>query len=150
MNDEDYMRIALDEARKAGDRGEVPIGAVIVDPGNNTVIAQDGNRTRAYNDPCAHAEILVIRQACEKAGAQRIPEYDLYVTLEPCAMCAGAISFARIKRLVFAAGDPKGGGIDHGGCFFQQPTCHHRPEVVHGPYEDEAGRILRDFFKNKR
>lgn len=150
MSDEDYMRIALEEASKAGVRGEVPIGAVLVDSKTGAVVAKDGNRTRAYNDPSAHAEMLVIRKACELAGAQRIPGHDLYVTLEPCAMCAGAISFARIDRIIFAAEDSKGGGVVHGGRFFEQPTCHHRPDVIRGPFAEEAGRILKDFFKEKR
>jgi tRNA(Arg) A34 adenosine deaminase TadA len=145
-----FMRLALEEAKNAADRGEVPIGAVIADPATGQVIARAGNRTRELHDPSAHAEILVIREACAKAGAQRIPELDLYVTLEPCAMCAGAISFARIRRLVFGALDQKGGGILHGGKFFEQPTCHHRPEVVHGLVPEECGTILQEFFRAKR
>ena len=143
------MRAAMEEAKKAASRDEVPIGAVIVDE-SGELVAQDGNRTRELNDPSAHAEILVIREACEKAEAQRIPDYTLYVTLEPCAMCAAAISFARIGRVVFGADDPKGGGILHGGKFYEQPTCHHRPDVSHGLMAYECGNILRDFFKTKR
>lgn len=144
------MALALEEAKRAAERHEVPIGAVIVNPESGEVLASNGNRTRELNDPTAHAEILVIREACEKAGAQRIPEMDLYVTLEPCAMCAGALSFARIRRVIFGASDPKGGGILHGGKFFEQPTCHHRAEIMHGVLETECGTILREFFKQKR
>jgi len=144
------MRAAMEEAKAAALRDEVPIGAVIVDPITQKIIARAGNRTRELNDPSAHAEILVIREACRLAGAQRIPDLDLYVTLEPCAMCTGAISFARIKRIIFAATDQKGGGILHGGKFYEQPTCHHKPEVLHGLMQEEAGTILKEFFKMKR
>lgn len=144
------MRAALEEAKAAADRGEVPIGAVIVDSRSGNIIARAGNATLALRDPTAHAEILAIREACALAGAQRIPDYDLYVTLEPCAMCAAAISFARIRRLVFAAPDPKGGGVAHGGQFFSQPTCHHRPEVSEGPAAAESAALLRDFFRARR
>lgn len=144
------MTLALEEAKSAAARNEVPIGAVIVDPRDNSVIASASNRTRELRDPSAHAEMLAIREACAKAGAQRIPELDLYVSLEPCAMCAAAISFARIRRLVFAAPDPKGGGVLHGGKFYEQPTCHHRPNVSHGTLADECGDILRGFFREKR
>lgn len=141
----------MEEARAAGDRDEVPIGAVIVNGATGEIIARDGNRTVARKDPTAHAEILAIRAACEKAGAQRIPECDLYVTLEPCAMCAAAISFARIRRVVFAAPDPKGGGVFHGGRFYEQPTCHHRPEVAsHAPLAAESATLLKSFFISKR
>lgn len=143
------MRAAMEEAKNAAARDEVPIGAVIVDE-NGAIVAQDGNRTRELNDPSAHAEILAIRAACEKAGAQRIPNHTLYVTLEPCAMCAGAISFARIGRVVFGASDAKGGGILHGGKFYEQPTCHHKPIVEHGLMAKECGKILKEFFKSKR
>lgn len=143
------MRAAMEEAKNAAARDEVPIGAVIVDE-NGAIVAQDGNRTRKLNDPSAHAEILVIRAACEKAGAQRIPNHTLYVTLEPCAMCAGAISFARIGRVVFGASDEKGGGIIHGGKFYEQPTCHHKPMINHGLMALECGEILKEFFKSKR
>lgn len=145
-----FMNCALEEAQKAAERDEVPIGAVIVDPQKNEIIAHNGNRTIELNDPSAHAEILVIREACAKAGAQRIPDYDLYVTLEPCAMCAGAISFARIRRVIFGAPDLKGGGILHGGQFFTQTTCHHRPVIEHGLMAAECSTILKSFFKNKR
>ncbi len=144
------MRAAMEEAKAAAARTEVPIGAVLSDPRSKSIIARNGNRTRELNDPSAHAEILVIREGCEVNSAQRIPEYDLYVTLEPCAMCAGAISFARIRRVVFAAPDPKGGGVIHGGKFFEQATCHHRPQVAHGLLADEAGEILKAFFKARR
>lgn len=150
MDDTLYMALALAEAQKAAARGEVPIGAVIIDPRSGDVIAADGNRTIEQSDPTSHAEIMVIRTACEHAGAQRIPEFDLYITLEPCAMCAAAISFARIRRIVFGASDPKGGGVLHGGRFFEQPTCHHRPMVDHGIMADECGAILKDFFQARR
>lgn len=150
MNEAGYMQIALAEAQKASERDEVPIGAVLVDSKSGEIIAQNGNRTIELNDPSAHAEMLVIREGCLKAGAQRIPECDLYVTLEPCAMCAAAISFARIRTLTFGAPDPKGGGILHGGRFFTQPTCHHRPGVQSGLLEEACGQILKDFFKTRR
>lgn len=150
MNDQDYMAIALEEARKAAARDEVPIGAVLVNRESGAIIARNGNRTRETNDPTAHAEILVIREGCEKSSAQRIPECDLYVTLEPCAMCAAAIAFARIGTLVFGAPDEKGGGVLHGGKFFEQPTCHHKIEVVNGLLADECGALLKEFFKSKR
>jgi tRNA(adenine34) deaminase len=148
MDDLDYMKMALAEALAAAERDEVPIGAVIVHGGE--VIARNGNRTREMSDPTAHAEILVIRAACAEAGAQRIPDCDLYVTLEPCAQCAAAISFARIRRLIFAACDPKGGGVLHGPRFYDQPTCHHRPEVVQMTNAPEAGALLKSFFAGKR
>ncbi len=143
------MQAALEEAKRADARDEVPIGAVLVDE-KGQIIAKNGNRTREMNDPSAHAEILCVREACKAANAQRIPGYTLYVTLEPCTMCAAALSFARIKRVVFGASDPKGGGILHGGRFYEQPTCHHKPEVSHGLMEEECGLILRDFFKKRR
>ena len=148
MNDAHFMKMALEEAKEAAGRDEVPIGAVLVRGG--AVIARNGNRTRELNDPTAHAEILVIREACQKAGAQRIPDCDLYVTLEPCAQCAGAISFARIRRLVFGAADPKGGGVDHGARVFAHPQCHHRPELFSGIGEETSARLLRDFFAERR
>lgn len=140
--------IAFAEARAAGTRGEVPIGAVLVRDG--AVLARAGNRTREGNDPTAHAEILVIRAACAALGGERLSGTDLYVTLEPCAMCAAAISFARIRRLYYAAPDPKGGGVDHGGRFFHQPTCHHAPEVYGGIRESESAALLREFFATLR
>ncbi|MFN4275193.1 MAG: nucleoside deaminase [Ferrovibrio sp.] len=144
------MDIALEEARAAEARGEVPIGAVIVDGSNGSVVARAGNETRALNDPTAHAEILAIRRAAEALGAERLSGCDLYVTLEPCTMCAAAISFARLRRLYYGAEDPKGGGVAHGARFFAQPTCHHRPEVYGGIHETAAAALLRDFFAAKR
>lgn len=142
------MGLALAEARAAAARGEVPVGAVVTRDG--VVIARAGNRTRELNDPTAHAEILAIRAACEALGDERLVGCDLHVTLEPCAMCAGAISFARIRRLYYGAGDPKGGGVEHGGRFYAQPTCHHAPEVYSGFRESEAAALLRDFFRERR
>ena len=144
------MTAALEEAKCAADRDEVPIGAVIVDPRDGRIVARAGNRTRELNDPSAHAEILAIRAACKIAGAQRIPDYDLYVTLEPCTMCAGAISFARIRHVYIGAEDAKGGGILHGAKFYDQPTCHHRPDVFSGIMSDECSAILKTFFVQKR
>ncbi|WP_231714934.1 nucleoside deaminase [Enhydrobacter aerosaccus] len=143
------MERALREARAAAERGEVPIGAVIVDPAG-TVLAAAGNRTEADRDPTAHAEMLAIRAAAAALGAPRLVDCDLYVTLEPCPMCAQAISFARLRRVYFGASDPKGGGIDHGPRIFSQPTCHHRPEIYGGLAEQEAGELLRSFFKARR
>lgn len=145
-----YMQAALKEAKKAAALGEVPIGAVLVDPKSGKIVAAHGNRTREMNDPTAHAEILCIREICTWEGTQRAPGYHLYVTLEPCAMCAAAIAFARFNRVVFGASDPKGGGVLHGGKFYEQPTCHHKIEVQHGIMADECGQILKDFFKSKR
>ena len=127
MNGTEFMQAALEEAVAAGERGEVPVGAVLVMEGR--IVARAGNETRAQNDPTAHAEILAIRRACDALGQERLTGADLYVTLEPCAMCAAAISFARIRRLYFGASDPKGGGVEHGGRFYAQPTCHHAPDV---------------------
>lgn len=149
-NDHNHMRAAMEEAIAAGARGEVPIGAVLVDSKTGEIVARAGNATIAGSDPTAHAEINVIRARCAAVGAQRIPDHDLYVTLEPCAMCAGAIAFARIRRLVFAAPDPKGGGVIHGGKFFDQPTCHHKITVEHGLMEIEAGDLLRRLFLSGR
>ncbi|MHC5232619.1 nucleoside deaminase [Brucella sp. LJL56] len=142
------MEIALQEARTASLRGEVPIGAVVVLQG--TIIARAGNRTRELNDVTAHAEILAIRIAGEFLQSERLVECDLYVTLEPCAMCAAAISFARIRRLYYGASDPKGGGVEHGPRFYTQPTCHHVPEIYAGFSEADAQKILKDFFREKR
>ncbi len=142
------MDIALEEARAAAVRGEVPVGAVVVR--NGEIIARGGNRTREFNDPTAHAEMLVIREAASKLQSERLTGCDLYVTLEPCAMCAGAISFARLERLYFAASDPKGGGVEHGPRLFSQATCHHAPEVYSGIGEHQASEILKEFFKSKR
>ena len=143
------MERALAEARLAAERGEVPIGAVIVGP-DGTVLAEAGNRTEADRDPTAHAELLAIRAAAAQVGAPRLVDCDLYVTLEPCPMCAQAISFARIRRHYWGAPDPKGGGIEHGPRIFDQPTCHHKPELYPGLGEREAGELLRTFFKARR
>lgn len=150
MTDMDYMALAMEQARAARGRGEVPIGAVLVDGASGDVLAADGNRTRALSDPTAHAEIQVIRAAGGKVGSQRLAACDLYVTLEPCPMCAAAISFARIRRLYFGAYDPKGGGVEHGARIYEQPTCHHVPEVIGGVREREAGDLLKDFFAERR
>ena len=143
-----HMDIALAEARAAAARGEVPVGAVIAGPGG--VIAQAGNRTRELNDPTAHAEILAIRAACEALGQERLNGYDLYVTLEPCPMCAAAISNARIARLYYGAADPKSGGVAQGPRIFAHPQCHHVPEVYDGIAAGEAEELLRSFFAAKR
>ena len=140
----DPMSLAFAEARSAELRGETPIGAALVRDG--TVIASAGNRTRELSDPTAHAEMLVIREAAAKLSSERVIGCDLYVTLEPCAMCAGAMSFARVRRLYYAAPDPKGGAVDNGPRFFHQPTCHHAPEVYGGLRESEAAEMLRAFF----
>jgi tRNA(adenine34) deaminase len=143
------MERALAQARLAAERGEVPIGAVIVGP-DGAVLAEAGNRTEGDRDPTAHAELLAIRQAAQLLGAPRLVECDLYVTLEPCPMCAQAISFARIRRLYYGASDPKGGGIEDGPRIFNQPTCHHRPEIYSGIAENEAAELLRRFFRERR
>jgi tRNA(Arg) A34 adenosine deaminase TadA len=143
------MERALQQAHAAAERGEVPIGAVIVGP-DGAILAEAGNRTEGDRDPTAHAELLAIRAAAAKLGAPRLVGCDLYVTLEPCPMCAQAISFARIRRLYYGATDPKGGGVEHGPRIFSQPTCHHRPEVYPGIGEREAGEILREFFRERR
>ena len=145
----DAMQEALKQARAAAARGEVPVGAVIADA-QGRIVARDGNRPLELRDPTAHAEILVIRQACEKLASERLTECDLFVTLEPCAMCAAAISHARIRRLYYAADDEKMGAVAHGPRFFAQPTCHHAPEVYDGLGADEAARLLRDFFAARR
>ena len=142
------MDLALQEAVAAGERGEVPIGAVVVH--DTTVVGAAGNRTREFNDPTAHAEVLAIREACGNLEQERLGGCDLYVTLEPCTMCAAAISFARIRRLYFAADDPKGGAVAHGARVFEHPQCHHRPEVYSGMGEDEAAGLLRNFFGGRR
>lgn len=142
------MDQALAEARAAARRGEVPVGAVVVRDG--MVLAAAGNRVEELADPTAHAEMLAIRAAAARLGAPRLEGCDLYVSLEPCAMCAAAISFARLRRLVFGAYDPKGGGVTHGARVFDRPTCHHRPEVVGGVREAEAAELLRAFFRDRR
>ena len=147
-NKDDPMSLAFAEARSAELRGETPIGAALVREG--TVIASAGNRTRELADPTAHAEMLVIREAAARLGSERLVGCDLYVTLEPCAMCAGAISLARVRRLYYAAPDPKGGAVDSGPRFFRSPTCHHAPEVYGGLRESEAAEMLRAFFAARR
>ncbi len=143
------MSIALDQARAAGERGEVPVGAVIVDPAGR-VVARAGNRTRELSDPTAHAELLALRAACAAAGSERLPGHALYVTLEPCPMCAAAIGFARIARLYYGACDPKSGGVAHGARVFSHPQCHHAPEVYDGIAEDAAAALLQTFFRARR
>ncbi len=143
-----YMAEALQEARAAGKRGEVPVGAVIVRDG--TILARAGNRTLELKDPTAHAELLAIREAAGTIGSERLTGCDLWVTLEPCAMCAAAISFARVRRLYYGAPDLKMGAVEHGPRFFGQPTCHHAPEVYSGIAEREAAELLKGFFEDKR
>jgi len=143
-----FMQLALEQARAAGARGEVPVGCVIMR--NGEVVARAGNRTLADRDPTAHAELLAIRAAATALGSERLTDCDLYVTLEPCAMCAAAMSFARIRRLYFGAADPKGGAVEHGVRFFAAATCHHRPEVYGGINESESAALLRDFFAARR
>lgn len=143
------MALALEQAAEARDLGEVPVGAVVVSA-EGEVLARAGNHTLAMRDPTAHAELLAIRAACAKLGSERLTGCDLYVTLEPCAMCAAAISFARIRRLYFGAADPKGGAVEHGPRLFAQPTCHHAPEVVGGLGESQAAALLKQFFAGRR
>ena len=145
-----FMQAALTEAQNAAQRGEVPVGCVIIDGESGEVIAAASNRTEEIDDPTAHAEMLAIREAANKAGSARLPGCDLYVTLEPCPMCAQAISFARFRRVYFAAYDPKSGGVDHGPRIFEQPTCHHKPEVYGGIEEQAASELLKSFFKERR
>ncbi|AHF82624.1 CMP deaminase [Rhizobium leguminosarum bv. trifolii WSM1689] len=142
------MEMALEEARAAGERGEVPIGAVVVI--DDIAVSRSGNRTRELKDVTAHAEIAAIRLACEALGQERLVGADLYVTLEPCTMCAAAISFARIRRLYYGAEDPKGGAVDNGVRFYAQPTCHHAPEVYSGFNEVQSADLLRRFFSQRR
>lgn len=144
-----HMEQALAEARAAADRGEVPVGAVIVAP-DGRVVATAGNRTRELNDPTAHAEILALRAACTDAGSERLPDHDLYVTLEPCAMCAAALAAARIRRVYYGAADPKSGGVAHGARVFSHPQAHHAPEVYDGIAGDESAELLKDFFASRR
>jgi tRNA(Arg) A34 adenosine deaminase TadA len=143
-----FMDLALKTAENAGKLGEVPIGCVIVR--GYEVIATAGNRTLADHDPTAHAEIIALREAAQKIGSERLVDCDLYVTLEPCTMCAGAISFARVRRLYYGAADPKGGAVESGVRFFASPTCHHAPEVYSAVGESEAARLLREFFRERR
>lgn len=148
MTRPDFMALAFAEAEAAGSRGEVPVGAVIISGGE--VLAKAGNRTRELNDPTAHAEMLVIREAAAALSAERLNGADLYVTLEPCAMCAAAISFARLRRLYFGAVDEKGGAVVNGVRFFSSPTCHHAPEVYSGIGELRASTLLKNFFRDRR
>jgi len=149
MSFKSHMNAALDDARAAGARGEVPVGAVVISPAGD-IVARAGNRTRELNDPTAHAEILAIRAACAAVGSERLPGYDLYVTLEPCPMCASAISQARIARLYYGAADPKSGGVAHGPRVFDHPQSHHVPEVYDGIGADQSKSILKQFFKDRR
>lgn len=148
MTAQSFMDLALKQAEIAASGGEVPIGCVVVHDG--TVIAQAGNRTLTDRDPTAHAEMVALREAAQKLGRERLTDCDLYVTLEPCTMCAGAISHARIRRLYYGATDPKGGAIDSGVRFFGSPTCHHVPDIYPAVGEDKAAALLRDFFKARR
>lgn len=148
MTRTNFMELALDEARAAALRGEAPIGAVVVV--NGAVVARAGNRTRELHDPTAHAEMLALREAARNLSAERLGEADLYVTLEPCTMCAGAISHARIRRLYFGAADEKGGAVTNGVRFFSQPSCLHRPEVYSDIAGAESAALLRDFFRARR
>jgi tRNA(adenine34) deaminase len=152
MTDHDrrFMRMALDLAQAAAERGEAPIGAVVVDPSTGEVLGQGANAPITTHDPTAHAEIVALRQAAAQTGNYRLTGLTLYVTLEPCAMCAGAISHARIGRLVWGADDPKGGAVAHGPRFFEQPTCHWKPDHEGGLFAEEAGGLLRDFFRARR
>ena len=149
MNDTDYMATALAEAHAAAERGEVPVGAVLV-AAEGDVLARDGNRILERRDPTAHAEMMVLRAGAAKLGNERLIGTTLFVTLEPCAMCTGAMSLARVKRLVFAADDPKGGAVLHGPRFFEQPTCHHRPEITSGASSEESAALLKSFFAVRR
>ena len=148
MKRPDFMALALKEAQAAALRGEVPVGAVIAS--GDTVVASAGNRTRELADPTAHAEMLAIRAACQKLSSERLTGHDLYVTLEPCAMCAGAISFARLRRLYFGAADEKGGAVINGVRFFASPTCHHTPDIYPGMAEADAALLLKEFFRERR
>jgi tRNA(adenine34) deaminase len=144
-----HMSAALEEARAAAVRGEVPVGAVLISP-DGRVVARAGNRTRELSDPTAHAEILVLRAACAASGTERLQGHDLYVTLEPCAMCAAAIAAARIARLYYGASDPKSGGVAHGACVFSHPQAHHVPEVYEGIAENDCAALLTRFFRERR
>lgn len=145
-----FMQAALAEAERAALAGEVPVGAVLVDGATGEVLARTHNLVEAKADPTAHAEMLAIREVAAKRGAKRLEACDLYVTLEPCPMCAQAIAFARLRRLYYGAADPKGGGVEHGPRIFSQPTCHHRPEIYGGIDEARAGVLLKDFFRERR
>ena len=143
------MERAFAEAKAAAERGEVPVGAVIVCP-DHGIVASAGNRTLEWRDPTAHAELIAIREACRQLGSERLPGCDIYVTLEPCTMCAAAISFARLRRLYFAASDPKAGAVENGVAFFAQPTCHNAPEVYGGIDETRARELMQEFFRRLR
>ena len=143
-----FMQAALGQAKTAMEMGEVPVGAVVVR--ENSILAAAHNETAIRKDPTAHAEMLAIRIACAKLQTTHLVDCDVYVTLEPCAMCGQAIAFSRIARVIYAASDPKGGGIEHGARIFNQPTCHHKPEIFSGIEADAAGMLLKDFFKQKR
>ncbi|MBL4665973.1 MAG: nucleoside deaminase [Sneathiella sp.] len=145
-----YMEDALHTAELSGNRGEVPVGAIIVDTKTGRIVAKTGNQMVGRHDPTAHAEMLAIRAAANMVGSQRLVDCDLYVTLEPCPMCAAAISLARIRRLYFGAFDPKGGGVEYGPRIFDQTTCHHKPEIYGGIGEDQSGRLLKEFFASRR
>ncbi len=149
MTDEEAIALALAEAKSAALRGEVPVGAVLLDASGG-LLAKDGNRIVEKRDPTGHAELLVLRSGAAALGNERLTGTQLFVSLEPCAMCAGAISFARVARLVFAADDPKGGAVLHGPRFFEQPTCHHRPVIARGGDAAEAGLVLKEFFRARR
>lgn len=149
-DDHNRMLLALEEARLAGARDEVPIGAVLVNKKTGEIIAKSGNRTIECSDPTAHAEILVIREACKKLGVQRIPDHDLYVTIEPCPMCAAALSFARIDTIFFGASDPKSGGITSQVDLYAKSQIHHKPAIQSGLYADECGQLMREFFAGRR
>jgi tRNA(Arg) A34 adenosine deaminase TadA len=149
VSDEAFMAVALEEAKAAGERGEVPVGAVLVSA-DGAVLARDGNRIVEHRDPTAHAEMLVMRAGAAAQGNERLTGTTLFVSLEPCAMCVGAISLARVVRVVFAADDPKGGAVLHGPRFFEQPTCHHRPQISRAGDAEAAGSMLREFFRARR
>ena len=146
----DFLALAFAEAEAAAARGEVPVGAVLVDPATQSVLAKAGNEVEARSDPTAHAEMQVLRIGAAVRGTPRVDGCDLYVTLEPCPMCAAAIALARVRRLIFAAYDPKGGGVEHGARVFSHPTCHHKPEIVGGVQASRAETLLKDFFAQKR
>ena len=150
VSNDNYMLEALKEARAAFDRWEIPVGAVVVDSQDGKIISRAGNETEKLQDPTAHAELLAIRRACILKSAPRLTECDLYVTLEPCPMCAAGISFARLRRVYFGAYDPKGGGVEHGPKIFSHATCHHRPDIYGGIHEMECAALMRDFFRDKR
>jgi tRNA(adenine34) deaminase len=150
MPQDSYMEIALAEAQAAAEAGEVPVGALVVDGASGEVLARAHNRVERDADPTGHAELLAIRAAASRLGTARLAICDLYVTLEPCPMCAAAIGFARLRRLYYGAADPKGGGVEHGPRIFSQPTCHHRPEIYGGIEEQRAAALLRDFFRARR